>query len=69
MSYWSIFSDAQVKLVLQHNRFYVESRSQEILERLLQDRVIREAHLKSDSGGTFIVSKGLREKVIGISLF
>lgn len=52
-----------MKLVLQHNRFYVESRDQEILKGLLRDRVVREAHMKSDSGGTFAVSKGLREKV------
>lgn len=61
------FCVVQVKLVLQHNRFYVESRSQEILERLLKDRTIFEAHMKSDSGGTFIVSKGLREKVPGVN--
>lgn len=53
----------QVKLVLQHNRFYVESRDQDILKSLLRDHAIREAHMKSESGGTFAVSKGLREKV------
>ncbi|GMH32450.1 hypothetical protein BSKO_00284 [Bryopsis sp. KO-2023] len=52
----------KVKLVLQHNRFYVESRCKKILDRLLQDSIVREAHMKSQSGGSFVVSKGLREK-------
>ena len=41
---------SQVKLVLQHNKFYVESPDPAILRKLLKDPVIQEARVLSDAG-------------------
>jgi len=43
-------SYGKVKLVLKHNRYFVESRHSDIIQKLLKDPVIRECVLMSDSG-------------------
>ncbi|KAG2449987.1 hypothetical protein HYH02_000091 [Chlamydomonas schloesseri] len=48
----------KVKLVLKHNRFYVESAYPEVLKRLLKDKVISEAAV---GGGIIQKSRALRE--------
>jgi len=39
----------QVKLVLKHNKFLVESPHPEVLRQLLEDPVIKNAHVDSDT--------------------
>ncbi|KAJ8254992.1 hypothetical protein GJAV_G00199690 [Gymnothorax javanicus] len=43
-------SYGKVKLVLKHNRYFVESTFPEVIQRLLQDSVIRECRLRSADG-------------------
>ena len=56
-------SYGKVKLVLKHNKYYVESSHPETLQVLLKDRVIREARIVSAQtdnsirGATFTTSK------------
>lgn len=50
-------SYGKVKLVLKHNRYFVESSSAEILRMLLQDEVI--GHLRIEAGTTVTTSDGL----------
>ncbi len=42
---------SQVKLVLKHNKFFVESPAPEILSRILQDPVIRAARVEEEVSG------------------
>ncbi len=39
-------SYGKLKLVLQNNRYFIESQSPEVLQSLLKDKVIAEAHIK-----------------------
>ena len=41
-----VYGNVQVKLVLQHNKFYVESPDPAILRQLLRDPVIQEARVQ-----------------------
>ena len=54
----------KVKLVLEDNKFYIESADAAILHRLLEDDVIKGARVAAPPGpgGGFLVAKGLREK-------
>lgn len=44
-------SYGKVKLVLKHNRYFVESAFPDVIQRLLQDSVIRECRLRTAEGG------------------
>ncbi|KAI1899032.1 hypothetical protein AGOR_G00078510 [Albula goreensis] len=44
-------SYGKVKLVLKHNRYFVESTFPEVIQRLLQDSVIRDCRLRTTEGG------------------
>ncbi|KAJ8282152.1 hypothetical protein COCON_G00046710 [Conger conger] len=44
-------SYGKVKLVLKHNRYFVESTFPEVIQRLLQDTVIRDCRLRTTEGG------------------
>ncbi|XP_030638532.1 general transcription and DNA repair factor IIH helicase/translocase subunit XPB [Chanos chanos] len=44
-------SYGKVKLVLKHNRYFVESAFPDVIQRLLQDAVIRDCRLRSAEGG------------------
>ncbi|XP_029112948.1 general transcription and DNA repair factor IIH helicase/translocase subunit XPB isoform X1 [Scleropages formosus] len=44
-------SYGKVKLVLKHNRYFVESTYPDVIQRLLQDSVIRECRLRTTEGG------------------
>lgn len=43
-------SYGKVKLVLKHNRYFVESAFPDVIQRLLQDKVIRECRLRTTDG-------------------
>lgn len=43
-------SYGKVKLVLKHNRYFVESQFPEVLQKLLKDPVIQECRLKAGTG-------------------
>ncbi|XP_017475993.1 PREDICTED: DNA excision repair protein haywire isoform X2 [Rhagoletis zephyria] len=47
-------SYGKVKLVLKHNRYFIESPHPEILQKLLKDPVIQQCRLKRDEGEGFI---------------
>lgn len=47
-----------MKLVLNHNKFYVESKHLKLLKRLLQDSVIKECAV----GDTVTVTRALKDK-------
>lgn len=49
-------SYGKVKLVLKHNRYFVESRHSDVIQKLLKDKVIQEC-LIPDSGGPEGVTK------------
>lgn len=54
-----------MKLVLNHNKFYVESKFKSILEELLEDPTIRQARCDgSGASDAFLITKGLRDKAI-----
>ncbi|XP_023661411.1 general transcription and DNA repair factor IIH helicase/translocase subunit XPB [Paramormyrops kingsleyae] len=44
-------SYGKVKLVLKHNRYFVESTFPDVIQRLLQDNVIRDCRLRTAEGG------------------
>ena len=52
----------KVKLVLQRNKFYLESNDPKVLQELLQDDVIRAARVAGSANATFHVSHALKEK-------
>ena len=52
----------KVKLVLQRNKFYLESNDPKILKELLQDDVIRAARVAGSANASFHVSHALKEK-------
>lgn len=52
----------KVKLVLQRNKFYLESNDPKILQELLQDDVIRAARVAGSGNASFHVSHALKEK-------
>ncbi|GAB4818176.1 hypothetical protein N2152v2_005222 [Parachlorella kessleri] len=62
----------KVKLVLQRNKFFVESPYPDILKKLLKDSVIRGARVESSeeagvgkgSGGAFLVSHALKDRAV-----
>ena len=56
---------AQVKLVLQRNKFFVESGDPAVLRRLLRDEVVQRARARQPDGGEFVVSRGLKDQVGG----
>ncbi|XP_046886319.1 general transcription and DNA repair factor IIH helicase subunit XPB isoform X2 [Hypomesus transpacificus] len=56
-------SYGKVKLVLKHNRYFVESAFPEVIQRLLQDGVIRECRLRNAEGvDTELITEVLRSK-------
>lgn len=58
----------KVKLVLKHNKFFVESPFPDVLQRLLKDETISSAKadstLKTSDSHEFMVSKALRDKAV-----
>lgn len=52
----------KVKLVLQRNKFYLESNDPKVLQELLQDDVIRAARVAGSANASFRVSHALKEK-------
>ncbi|CAD7002746.1 unnamed protein product [Ceratitis capitata] len=50
-------SYGKVKLVLKHNRYFIESPHPEILQKLLKDPVIQQCRLKREEGEGFIQGK------------
>ena len=52
-------SYGKVKLVLKHNRYFVESTHPEVLQKLLKDPVIQECRLKQPAAVTDTTSLGL----------
>lgn len=57
-------SYGKVKLVLKHNRYFVESAYPETLQLLLKDPVIQECRLKQDSSTTDLITEEDSNKVI-----
>uniref|UniRef100_A0A665WAS1 General transcription and DNA repair factor IIH helicase/translocase subunit XPB n=1 Tax=Echeneis naucrates TaxID=173247 RepID=A0A665WAS1_ECHNA len=56
-------SYGKVKLVLKHNRYFVESAFPDVIQRLLQDNVIRECRLRSaDGGDTELITEVIHSK-------
>lgn len=53
-------SHGKVKLVLKHNRYFIESPHPDILQKLLKDPVIQQCRLKREEGEAFI--QGTLEK-------
>ncbi|XP_038646115.1 general transcription and DNA repair factor IIH helicase subunit XPB [Scyliorhinus canicula] len=43
-------SYGKVKLVLKHNRYFVESTHPDVIQKLLQDKIIKECRLRSEEG-------------------
>ncbi|KAG7222325.1 hypothetical protein INR49_016370, partial [Caranx melampygus] len=56
-------SYGKVKLVLKHNRYFVESAFPDVIQRLLQDNVIRECRLRNAEGGdTELITEVIHSK-------
>ncbi|CAL1603642.1 unnamed protein product [Knipowitschia caucasica] len=56
-------SYGKVKLVLKHNRYFVESAFPDVIQRLLQDNVIRECRLRNaDGGDTELITEVIHSK-------
>ncbi|KAK1891595.1 General transcription and DNA repair factor IIH helicase subunit XPB [Dissostichus eleginoides] len=56
-------SYGKVKLVLKHNRYFVESAFPDVIQRLLQDTVIRECRLRTaDGADTELITEVIRSK-------
>ncbi|XP_037552572.1 general transcription and DNA repair factor IIH helicase subunit XPB [Nematolebias whitei] len=56
-------SYGKVKLVLKHNRYFVESSFPDVIQRLLQDNVIRECRLRgADGADTELITEVLHSK-------
>uniref|UniRef100_A0AAY5L178 General transcription and DNA repair factor IIH helicase/translocase subunit XPB n=1 Tax=Esox lucius TaxID=8010 RepID=A0AAY5L178_ESOLU len=59
-------SYGKVKLVLKHNRYFVESAFPEVIQRLLQDSVIRECRLRTAEGvDTDLITEVIHSKSAG----
>ncbi|XP_003969706.1 general transcription and DNA repair factor IIH helicase/translocase subunit XPB [Takifugu rubripes] len=56
-------SYGKVKLVLKHNRYFAESAFPDVIQRLLQDNVIRECRLRTDDGAdTELITEVIHSK-------
>uniref|UniRef100_A0A672Y863 DNA 3'-5' helicase n=1 Tax=Sphaeramia orbicularis TaxID=375764 RepID=A0A672Y863_9TELE len=56
-------SYGKVKLVLKHNRYFVESAFPDVIQRLLQDNIIRECRLRAaDGGDTELITEVIHSK-------
>lgn len=56
-------SYGKVKLVLKHNRYFVESAFPDVIQRLLQDNVVRECRLRNAEGGdTELITEVIQSK-------
>lgn len=56
-------SYGKVKLVLKHNRYFVESAFPDVIQRLLQDSVVRECRLRNAEGGdTELITEVIHSK-------
>lgn len=56
-------SYGKVKLVLKHNRYFVESAFPDVIQRLLQDSVVRECRLRNEEGGdTELITEVIHSK-------
>uniref|UniRef100_A0A6Q2Y3H5 General transcription and DNA repair factor IIH helicase/translocase subunit XPB n=1 Tax=Esox lucius TaxID=8010 RepID=A0A6Q2Y3H5_ESOLU len=63
-------SYGKVKLVLKHNRYFVESAFPEVIQRLLQDSVIRECRLRTAEGvDTDLITEVIHSKSAISKLF
>ena len=56
-------SYGKVKLVLKHNRYFVESAFPDVIQRILQDDVIHECRLRTAEGDSFEIRQEMIEKL------